>query len=124
MSREQKLEAIAAKCRELLAISQKRTPGQWIHELKRDSIWSESDFDLQIARTSSKPGAGEMRDADQRRKNAEFIASCAGAAEAGWRATLAAIQTLDAVTMLSVENWQRLADEIISAWEGQYECNR
>lgn len=88
------LRRIDAHLVNLLSTAEKRTPGEWTHEMQCDSVWSDHDFDLQIAHTMSNPGAGMMWDADQRRNNAAFIASCAGNAEAGWRATRLAIKTL------------------------------
>jgi len=98
MTQEEHLNRIVAKCRELLAGAEKRTPGKWSHwpthwagggsSIKYGSEncpWINSDGKSDIARvnptriyTSHEPMA-----------NAAFIASCAGPAEAGWRSTIA-----------------------------------
>lgn len=39
-----------------------------------------------------------------------------GSQVAGWKSTIAAIETLNKITMLSKQNWEQLADQIISAW--------
>jgi len=103
MTQEEHLNRIVAKCRELLAGAEKRTPGKWSHwpthwagggsSIKYGSEncpWINSDGKSDIARvnptriyTSHEPMA-----------NAAFISSCAGPAEAGWRATIAAIDML------------------------------
>ena len=80
MSPEEHLNRIVAKCRELLAIAEKRTPGKWsvshsdkngLHKIESKLVFVSSDtFE----------------------EDAVFVANCAGPAEAGWRATIAAIE--------------------------------
>lgn len=126
MTQTEHLKLIRARCVELLEIAEKRTAGRWttgkgsktIRELDKTGPYG---F---IARTHL---AGEFcprQDLDKE-ANATFIASCAGAAEAGWRSTVAAIDAffkLDGVTY----GWDgdcgatciadALADSITSAW--------
>jgi hypothetical protein len=103
MNTQKHLQRIKAKCQKLLAIAEKRTAGEWrvfpsyrVNELSG----------LCVAEM-------ESMTSDERDRNADFIASCAGAAEAGWRATIAAIEILPALDRIESG---RLADEIIAAW--------
>ena len=82
MSHEEHLSRIVAKCRELLAIAEKRTPGKWsvshsdkngLHKIESKLVFVSSDtFE----------------------EDAVFVANCAGPAEAGWRATIEAIDSV------------------------------
>ncbi len=100
MNTTEKLNAIADKCRANLALAAKRTPGNWIAE----DNWVGKDHSA-IATTCH-----YAHDAD-----AAYIAACAGAAEAGWRTTLAAIAEL---YDMSEEGAYVLGANIIAAWEG------
>jgi len=86
MSTEEHLNKIVAKCRELLAIAEKRTPGKWM-TIERHVV-KESDDDVVAS------ADGDFMSAEMDERNAAFIANCAGPAEAGWRATIAAIDML------------------------------
>jgi hypothetical protein len=97
MTQEEHLKKIVAKCRELLAGAEKRTPGKWIHDKSRGTIGDVATEDLDaIAQTqeriSVQVASGRIGNNKQRDLNADFIANCAGPAEAGWRATIAAIE--------------------------------
>lgn len=88
MTREEHLNKIAAKCRELLAVAEKRSPGKWKNTKgKHGTI---------IRRATEKVGEPQdvcrVWNCSRLDGNATFIASCAEAAEAGWRATIAAIE--------------------------------
>lgn len=79
---QEKLQKIKAKCQELLKLGEERTQGTW---------WDiETRNGEQVIRTGNPTHTGtdicEVYSHDS-----EFIASCAGPAEAGWRATIAAI---------------------------------
>lgn len=79
------LKLIDAHLERLLAIAEKRTPGRWIIGAGRYLVGLDSDT-VEIAEFS-KDDDWEI----EQRSNMKFIASCAGNAEAGWRATKAAI---------------------------------
>jgi hypothetical protein len=96
MNTQEHLNRIKAKCQELLAIAEKRTQGQW----SQDHLYVDTDDNNNLIKA-----AGNIN-------NAAFIASCAGAAEAGWRATIAAI---DVIELLEAHNGP-LATTIIAAW--------
>lgn len=85
MTTTEKLQRIRAKCEELLAIAAKRTPGKWSsckwHDKEPSTeIWDQTDGACIVPKMFN--------------RDALFIASCAGAAEAGWRSTIAAIDAL------------------------------
>ena len=84
------LKRIDAHLERLLAIAEKRTPGEWkVCNGKHGTI-------IRLAKST----VGEPMDVcrawncSHKDGNAAFIASCAGNAEAGWRATRAAIACL------------------------------
>ena len=83
MTQQEHLKHIRARCVELLEIAEKRTPGLWIAGGKYDKDYVD---------------VGDEAFCTMHQSNAAFIASCAGAAEAGWRATIAAIDTLKPIS--------------------------
>lgn len=92
MTRDQKLDAIIARCRELLALAEKRTPGKWkicnyrpYRVIGRDPLISTYHVGDDKFKTLALPSEPQ---------DATFIASCACNAEAGWKATIAAIDGL------------------------------
>jgi hypothetical protein len=125
MNTQKHLQAIKDKCQELLAIAEKRTAGNWIHATDLGQVGSiECGIEV-IAMTQEHVSlAGNRRGQVERRNhNAAFIASCAGAAEAGWRATIAAIDCYLFHRKSNQGGWQgdcnareRMKDEIIAAW--------
>jgi len=76
MTQQEHLKRIRARCVELLEIAEKRTAGLW--DAASCSLWS----------------ANECLCEDASEDNLRFFAACAGAAEAGWKATIAAIDSL------------------------------
>ncbi len=83
MTTNEHLQKILAKCRENLALAEKRTPGKWeVEESSKGGIRAPSDHILLYS--------GAYLDKPDRK----FIATCAGAAEASWRSTIAAIEGL------------------------------
>jgi hypothetical protein len=119
MTTTEKLNAVADKCRANLALAAKRTPGEWIHDKSRESIGDVTTEDLdciaQAQERTSEAGRGRAAQNIMRDKNAAYIAVCAGAAEAGWRTTLAAI---DALADTGEADAEVLAANIIRAWDG------
>jgi len=119
MTREQKLEAIARRCRELLAIAEKRTQGAWYVDYAQGVMAPNGSpiSYIHLAAASTKPVP-----------DAKFIASCAGAAEAGWRATLAAIDLSQEIrrhygeiNIMLHAILNEKEEEILQSWEGQYQ---
>lgn len=103
------LRAIDAHLAKLLDIAAKRTPGEWDNEngpyvyAHIEGGRSNGEYIMQVYCGN---GAGKPLSRSQNTFNAAFIASCAGNAEAGWRATRAAIKGL-----LAIEASDTCADE-------------
>lgn len=108
MNTTEKLNKIRAKCVELLAIAEKRTSEKWETDIqaKCPSVFTES---------------GEFIALYCKPNDSTYIASCAGAAEAGWKATIAAIDSLikerDSRAPFSEDAGNGLS-LILAAWEG------
>lgn len=110
----EKLTAIRARCVGLLEIAEKRTPGEWkISNGKHGTI-------IRLAKSTVNEPQDVCRAWNCSRKdgNAAFIASCAGPAEAGWRATIAAIDHIQSGWMDCKSGQDVLAKQILTAWEG------
>lgn len=89
MTPDQHLDLIAAKCRELLAIAEKRTPSPWpVEYIRRALRFADKN---PMAAGLDDDDCYEGLDYAPDGTDAAFIAACAGPAEAGWRSTLAAI---------------------------------
>jgi len=131
MNTEEHLNRIVAKCRELLAIAERRTPGKW--HVGTNGCDPESGGEPAfpgVHNDSGLPHGGDfvcdtLGDSDTCKANAAFIANCAGPAEAGWRATIAAIEgfrtgsycystTADALAAQAFCKEQ--LEQIIAAW--------
>lgn len=94
MTPDQHLDLIAAKCRELLAIAEKRTPSPWpVEYIRRALRFADKN---PMAAGLDDDDCYEGLDYAPDGTDAAFIAACAGPAEAGWRSTLAAIDGLRA----------------------------
>jgi hypothetical protein len=118
MNTQKHLQAIKDKCQELLAIAEKRTPGRWHAPLGFEThVVSHDDTEaVTKCHESPRPFGADI-------SNAAFIASCAVAAEAGWRATIAAIDCYLFHRKSNQGGWQgdcnareRMKDDIIAAW--------
>jgi hypothetical protein len=120
MTTTEHLEKIKAKCVELLALAEKRTPGKWkLGHMPRDIYGTDG---LPVASTAY-PHTTQPRDQRIGMADAAYIAACAGAAEAGWRAIaeesdgLISILTLREVSGESVQGYAfRRAKQLIAAW--------
>lgn len=114
MTKHEHLQRIRAKCVENLAIAEKRTPGKWLYgwNMIGDGIGTI----ICIA-----PMRSETLTASEWVEDKRFIAACAGAAEAGWRSTIAAIDFLlrdcPRISGLSMSrNEKSMCDDILTAW--------
>ena len=114
------LQRIKSRCQELLTTAETRTPGRWHGEPGNDLIYRgkwviAGAFDGEYV-CKDCPIIPE----DEQHNNAAFIASCAGPAEAGWRATIAAVDGLLRVYARCDEPTSTYAEEtlaaIIAAW--------
>jgi len=96
------LKLIKAECERLLALSEKRTQGKWESGI---STWNKNGKPFRTPILSKKTIANTYDVKSHvgcASPNADYIAACAGAAEAGWRSTIATIELifeLDALDM-------------------------
>jgi hypothetical protein len=89
-SRLEHLRKIDAHLEKLLSQAEKRTPGRWIREryvIKQPGGRVCADVGPHHTPPNEYPRSCQVAD----EQNGDFIASCAGNAEAGWEATRAAI---------------------------------
>lgn len=89
MTTSEHLQRIKAKCESLLELASKRTPRKWAKNTYKPHVAGES-----VTHSVDGPPSDFMY--LQEESDATFIASCAGPAEAGWRATIAAIDGIEA----------------------------
>jgi hypothetical protein len=93
------LRKIDAHLEKLLSQAEKRTPGRWIRKsyvIKQPSGRVCADVGPHHTPPNEYPPSCQRAD----EQNGDFIASCAGNAEAGWKATRAAINAA-----LECESW-------------------
>jgi len=120
MTTIERFQAIKAECQRLLALAEKRTHGRWT--LSAGCIKAGAATVANPPRMTDVLPPGGIGDA-------EFIAACAGPSEAGWKATIAAIDDIlpylqedDAAdgAVTPGHRWLliRRSEPIISAWEG------
>lgn len=105
MTQQEHLNRIRARCVELLEIAKHRTPGRWY--VAKGGLGNKDGMDTVYATNDDLNYIAACRDfacfhaPPKNSENATFIASCAGAAEAGWRATIAAIDSLPGYASLT-----------------------
>ena len=141
MTTEEHLQKIVAKCRANLELAARRTPGKWDKRksyFDRDQLSKYASYEVfPHTKGLKKPeDCGEwtsLADCEnyepKNLANAAFIAACAGSAEAGWRATIAAIEGINAMQNMIQEadpssHQERILrieiclqrDAIIAAW--------
>ena len=104
MTQQEHLAKVRAKCVELLEIASKRTQGKWETHNHPDGY--------PIGVGGSEFCGSESVCYLNASANSNFIATCAGPAEAGWKATIAAI---DLVLLLELEEGDT-AKTILAAW--------
>lgn len=92
MNTKEHLAAIVAKCRANIALAEKRTSGEWLVSSSILVCTTEAKI---ISQGGILHGLGVPM--DECVGNAAYIADCAGAAEAGWRSTIAAIEGLEKI---------------------------
>jgi hypothetical protein len=103
MNTTEHLQMIKSECERLIALSEKRTQGEWV----TDHLWVDTEH------------ANDYIKATGNVFNAPYIASCAGRAEAGWRSTIAAINGLESAHLALADGddtaWNAL-EQIAAAW--------
>lgn len=119
MDKQEHLNKIVAKCRELLTIADKRTPGKWTRQSKLGTSILCENSQNNGRMICDLPDSSPRR--NQFSPNVDFISECAGAAEAGWLVTVAVIESLETVAVWhpsgAPKNEEAVAiDAIINAW--------
>ena len=107
MTTEEHLDRIKSRCRELLALAEKRTPGKWQADPE------EGVYNASIRCGVSEPWTGNCVASVLKESDAAFIAACAGSAEAGWKTTIAAIEILNG---MSPQVRDAMESAILAAW--------
>ena len=102
------LRRIDAHLERLLGIAAKRTPGEWKAESSRAYCTDESVTHNVVGPPSDFMYLQELPDAT-------FIASCAGNAEAGWKATRATIAAIAEYSILD-ENLDTMMNTILATF--------
>jgi hypothetical protein len=115
MTQTEHLQLIRARCVELLEIAEKRTAGAWETYHTENPV--EKSGKVGVCRSLSSYDVAAcyfaLNFSDQQcESNATFIASCAGAAEAGW---LTAIAAIDQCLIFPAIN-KTLSIQIARAW--------
>jgi hypothetical protein len=127
MTQQEHLQRIRQRCVELLEIAEKRTAGEWdfspgVYDCSNEATQFPCGPCLNYGKKNELHGQFGLDE------DFLFIASCAGAAEAGWRATIAAIddtlnvdqslpaevQKITTDMMIAVNG--RMVETIIAAW--------
>ena len=111
MTTTTKLTLIAAKCRSLLALAEKRTPGRW--EDNPETLTCGALFNTIYAEPYM--FVTNLCSTKRVHEDAAYIAACAGSAEAGWRSTLAAIEALEEMDEHS-HLYKYITGAILAAW--------
>ena len=90
------LRRIDAHLEHLLDIAAKRTPGEWKMDgsVSFNHIVTQKESEKPLNQRRAIVTEYKMYPPEQAKSDVEYIASCAGNAEAGWRATRAAIALL------------------------------
>lgn len=119
MTTTEKLHRIRARCVELLEIASKRTQGAWHLRSGDYSDIMSSNNEHCVATTY-----GCYMGREDKVRNTTFIAASAGAAEAGWKTTISAIDgLLDMANHPLTAGVERgvanaILVNILTAWEG------
>jgi hypothetical protein len=100
MNQQEHIQRIRARCVELLALAEKRTEGRWEH-------WECATANIYV---------GDHSIFANNYDDAIFIASCAGPAEAGWKATIAAIDFVEELEINGFAVCLKQKAAIIAAW--------
>jgi hypothetical protein len=120
MNQQEHLKRIRARCVELLSLAEKRTQGRWNGytrqtdgDLPAGTLFVvDENMTMAVCAVSPPP----VTKGDQ--NNAAFITSCAGSAEAGWKATITAIDLMFAMHGLAEIDIYALdaTGDILAAW--------
>ena len=121
MTQQEHLNRIRARCVELLEIAKHRTPELWNPSFDTTGFPCVASVkDTRIATTDLSCSRFGVRQDDT-----TFIASCAGAAEAGWKATIVAIDSIfNPPSSQTTHNWiaiyeKETVERIIASWPAE-----
>ena len=121
MTQQEHLNRIRARCVELLEIAKHRTPELWNPSFDTTGFPCVASVkDTRIATTTLSCSRFGVRQDDT-----AFIASCAGAAEAGWKATIVAIDSIfNPPSSQTTHNWiaiyeKETVERIIASWPAE-----
>ena len=122
MNTQEHLQRIKSKCEQLLELAEKRTPGKWMGTNLADVFTDTEDAANGVAGhhiADCDPSCDKT--VETARSDRNFVVSCAGPAEAGWRATIAAI---DGLLPLSQSPNVDTSCEALEAFEQDASCVR
>jgi len=118
MTTTEHLEKIKAKCLANLALAENRTQGTWEWKAGKE-IEYDPYIDLMCG---YKVVLGPRHDGNfgsqliSTPSDRTYIAACAGAAESGWKSTIAAIETAQLLESVNSDITNAIVDAIIAAW--------
>lgn len=116
MTTTEYLQLIKAECERLLALSEKRTQGEWSvyeHRAYHTSyILRGGEKQNQLAQFFNYQDKGFDISSEE---NATYIAACAGRAEAGWRSTIFSINAINSLISLGYPT-TGLEEDICEQW--------
>jgi hypothetical protein len=121
MTTTEHLQRIKAKCLANLAIAEKRTAGKWTLGDENNSHYEICMGDaVALIERQDRYGLHMAISREEMRANGGFIIECSGAAEAGWRSTIAAINLCIAPDSRYQEMYlianEPMVSHIIAAW--------
>ena len=125
MTQQEHLAKIRARCVELLAIAEKRTPGKWKAVDNANNHWGKVEVEGPRVRCIGFTQADDVsfEQGITTRADRDFIASCAGNFEASLRSTIAAIDCLLFHKKSNQGGWEgdyqareKAIGSIIAAW--------
>jgi hypothetical protein len=96
MTTTEHLQKIKAECERLLAIAEKRTQGKWRvdYSVSFNHIVTQAESEKPLNQRKAIATTHKMYSEKMALADVVYIAACAGAAEAGWRSTIAAVNDL------------------------------
>jgi hypothetical protein len=122
MTQKEHLKKIKAKCQKLLKIAKNRTTGKWnvIYKERTTGSYSLSTTYIPYIVAGGSNLAEGWESDEKDAYDFEFIASCTGPAEAGWRATILCVamilDQLDSMDVFVRNSAKTDAATIIAAW--------
>jgi len=118
---------LKAHLNKLLEIAEKRTPGEWRVESRYTNDQSAACISAGINREGDEPDSyaiNSIREGCLSRENADFVTSCAGNAERGWRSTPDHLYECDEQLNYAevnfdadnIRHWRGRIEKILAEW--------